>query len=721
MSKKSTGREFLSATTGMIQNLGRLAAWRGVFDGSYTGFQTCCIAVSALGMALLSGSLLAADAVNRTEPDWWLTQRRMIQTNLREIDAGMDVQAYVASLKAAGANVVLFNVGGIVANYPTDLPYHYRNPFMQGDLTGEVVRRLHAEGIRVIARFDFSKVNERIAREHPDWLTRERNDQSIPPYNGQVATCLNGWYQQEGMLKILGEVLDHYPIDGVFFNMIGYPRSDYSDRPIGVCQCGNCRSRFREMFGLELPLNDQANTEPVRRYAEFKSRTISDQFTKVNRLVKGRNPHLAICTYTAAGVDIIRKESNTALDTWMYEESFRTRMTLLENPGKQQANAAVHFPHYPHRLASVSPDLTRKRLFLCMVSGGWLDFYCIGPFHSQEDRLGLDQVVDVFRFHAANESWLANTVPLPDVGLVVDQAEKSAELRGLVRILSQAHVSYDLVSLARSDLAKLPALILPITEPMTPTALQKLDTYVNNGGRLLLTGGPVSPALKCLGLRAARATLPLEKGTYFRLRPEDKARLKAAVFEKLDLLPLNGEVWTAEIGNDVESLLRFIPPAMFGPPEKCYYTNVSDIPGLYLRSSDRGLVAWIPWRVGSHFEELGHAGHAALVTSALDQLLQSPRRVRVEAPALVELTHRVDSAGRFEWVSLYNHSGQMDKVIGAPVPIRDVTVQIIPASPVKRARLLKSGESLPVKTGADGAVTCTVPVLNTYEVVLFEY
>jgi hypothetical protein len=37
------------------------------------------------------------------------------------------------------------------------------------------------------------------------------------------------------------------------------------------------------------------------------------------------------------------------------------------------------------------------------------------------------------------------------------------------------------------------------------------------------------------------------------------------------------------------------------------------------------------------------------------------------------------------------------------------------------ARLLKSGESLPPKTGADGKAACTVPVLNTYEVVLFEY
>jgi hypothetical protein len=93
----------------------------------------------------------------------------------------------------------------------------------------------------------------------------------------------------------------------------------------------------------------------------------------------------------------------------------------------------------------------------------------------------------------------------------------------------------------------------------------------------------------------------------------------------------------------------------------------------------------------------------------------------VDGPALVEMNHRADRAGKFEWVSLYNHSGQLDKVIGAPVPIRDVRVEITPASPVKRARLLKSGESLPLMTGAEGRVTCTVPVLNTYDVVLFEY
>lgn len=675
-----------------------------------------------LALALLTNaSLHAANPIDRSDSDWWLTPQRMIQTNLREIDADMDIEAYVASLKAAGANVVLFNVGGIVANYPTDLPYQNRNPLMKGDLTGEVVKRLHAEGIRMIARFDFSKINERIAQEHPDWLTRDAGGHSIPAYNGQVATCLNSWYQQEGMLKILGEAIDRYPLDGVFFNMIGYPRSDYSGRAIGICQCGNCSRRFKEMFGMELPKNGEEKSPVAEKYKQFTQRTISEQFEKVNAFVKGKNPNIAISTYTESGVDLVRKESNTALDTWVYEESFRTRMARLKSPAKQLANAAVHFPHYPHRHTSVSPDLTRKRLFGCMVNGGWLDFYCIGRFNGQEDRIGLDQVEDVFRFHAANERWLTRTTELADVGLAMDGDSKSEELRGLIGILSQAHVSYEFVSLATSDLAKLPALIVPVSNPLPADALQKLDDYVKGGGRLLLTGGPVTPELKCLGLSATGETRPAEQGPYIRIRPEDKSRLKQPVLDKLDLLPLNGTLWTATLSTGGEGLLRFIPPAMFGPPEKCYYTKVSDIPCLYARSADRGAVAWIPWQVGTEFGTLGHAGHSALVMGTLDELLKMPRRARVDAPALVEMNHRADRAGKFEWVSLYNHSGQLDKVIGAPVPIRDVIVEITPSSPVKSARLLKSGESLAFKAGAQGTVACTVPVLKAYEVVLFEY
>lgn len=50
--------------------------------------------------------------------------------------------------------------------------------------------------MKLLARFDFSRLNEQIALKHPDWLYKSVNGNRVN-YNGQVHTCLNGMYQQE--------------------------------------------------------------------------------------------------------------------------------------------------------------------------------------------------------------------------------------------------------------------------------------------------------------------------------------------------------------------------------------------------------------------------------------------------------------------------------------------------------------------------------------------
>ena len=139
--------------------------------------------------------VVPASAQSAEEP-WWLAEPvRLIQTNLREIDAiDFDVEEYVAHIKDFGANAVLINVGGIVANYPTELEFHYRNPNLKFDMIGRVVERLHQEGIRVVGRFDFSKINEKFAAQKPEWLYRSVEGERVN-YNGQVHTGVSGGYQ----------------------------------------------------------------------------------------------------------------------------------------------------------------------------------------------------------------------------------------------------------------------------------------------------------------------------------------------------------------------------------------------------------------------------------------------------------------------------------------------------------------------------------------------
>src|SRR5215207_4646672 len=85
---------------------------------------------------------------------WWEDRPwRLVQTNLREIDMrDIDAKRYVASLKAFDATVAMINTSGIIASYPTTLPFHTPSAFLHGDDLGSIIEACHAAGIKVIAR-----------------------------------------------------------------------------------------------------------------------------------------------------------------------------------------------------------------------------------------------------------------------------------------------------------------------------------------------------------------------------------------------------------------------------------------------------------------------------------------------------------------------------------------------------------------------------------------
>ncbi len=659
----------------------------------------------------------APPAPDETGLPWHRHPQRLLQTNLREIDATMDLERYLREVRETGASVILFNVGGIVANYPTDLPFQYRNPNMKGDLAGTVLKRLHAAGLRMIGRFDFSKLNESIAAKHPDWLYVSEQGKHVN-YNGQVHTCFNGPYQQERLFDILGEALSRYPLDGIFFNMPGYQQRDYSGNHHGICQSEACRRRFKAETGLDLPERNDPRNPACRRYNQFRRETADALYAKIQSFVRARRPGIIILNYKVSGSDVVRSESNRPCIRWAYEDTEKAMRRRLDHPGQLLANAAVHFIHYPQRHAGVSPHVTARRLHQHMLQAQWVDFYCIGPLQRLEDRFSVDVVRDAFSFHARHETCFRGLRPGADVGLVASGAEA---YRGLFDALSEHHVSFDLVSLDRSDLAAYPAIVVPDAARLDASACGKLDAYVSAGGRLLLNGG-IPDGLKASGVKGVRKRHARIKGTYIRIRPDDKTRLRQKALGMLDLVYLEDALVEYDLADSAEGLLRYIPPAMFGPPERCYYTKVSDIPALIVNRHGRGACAAFPWDVAGHYAKQKHAGHALLLVGALEGPLGLERTIDVDASPLVEARHMVHAGGRFEWIGLVNLSGQKDAAgFFAPIPVRDAVVRLRPRRTVASARLLKAGTGIPVATEKDGQIRCTVPELGPYEVVLFTY
>jgi len=440
--------------------------------------------ILALFISMMAYCLWSSAQAEQTNQDkWWLTPHRLLQTNLREIDATMDTDQYVREAKEFGVNIVLFNVGGIVANYPTELEYHWRNMFMKGDLVGETIKKLHKDGIKIIGRFDFSKINQKYASIHPEWLYVSEKGEHVN-YNGQVHTCVMGGYQQDYLLDILKEALTKYPLDGVFFNMIGFPQTDYSRIFHGICQCQNCKKSFKDFCGLDLPKHD-GFPQTLRKHQEWKGIQVDRQFGRVRNLIKSIRSDIVICTYTIQHIDLIRKESGAPLGQETWDDVERAQWTLLTTENKQLANTTVHFYQMIFRHSAAAPYLHSRRLWQQMVNGAWLDFYCIGPLQRLEDRAGIGPISDIYRFHAANEKWLLNTESTAEVGLVRRDGD---DYWGWIQILSENNIPFDLVSFRHSDLKRYRALIVPESGGVKAEDTRLLDTYVKGGGKLLLSG-----------------------------------------------------------------------------------------------------------------------------------------------------------------------------------------------------------------------------------------
>jgi hypothetical protein len=140
-----------------------------------------------------------------------------------------------------------------------------------------------------------------------------------------------------------------------------------------------------------------------------------------------------------------------------------------------------------------------------------------------------------------------------------------------------------------------------------------------------------------------------------------------------------------------------------------------------VRKHGDGMAASFPFQIGAMYREWGNLGHPMLAVGTLDNLLQTGRRLKIESSPLVEATHRRDPKGRFEWISLYNHSGRLENSFHPPIPIDNIRVILKISHPIKRVTSLTNGEELHLTKTTSDEMEIILPKLDTFEIVLVEY
>ena len=662
---------------------------------------------------------------------WWKNYPwRMIQTNLREIDMlNISAEQFVKDLLDFKANVVLLNAAGIIASYPTELPLHYQSPYLKGDSLRRIVEACHENGIRVLARTDFSKVRKSLYEQHPEWAFRTKEDQ-IMEYNGDVQVCINGDYQQRYAFEILREMFDKIPFDGLFCNMGGFQTRDYDFKDYGNCHCENCRSKFREMYGLELPETEDLKDPVYGRYLKFQERILKEYRERIVAFVKGISPDLCFDDEAYARIEAAT-EYKLRLPHWQYHASSNCRVILGDGTSDIIcSNTSVDYIGYSLRHVAVSPALQELRLWQNLTNLGALDYYLIGRLDNHLDRSGFKRIKKVFAFHAEHEQAYLGLKSKAEVLMKrTHRWVASPEEKGWIRTLTECHIPFAEIlptEFAEVSLSRYRLLILPDIKSVTKEEAKQIDEYIKEGGRVIATGetGLYDPytglretqILDCLGVTKIAGIRKDMLSSMFLIEEKDKESFPS--FTDTDVVPVGELMVYNEISAEAERYLKLIPPHSYGPPERCYFTEVTQIPGVTRYSYGKGFSVYIPWLPGTFYNLGGHSNTFLFMKDVLQKLC----KVRSIAPDLNPMVE-VSLAGRSNgelFVQLVNNSGCFGLSFFDPIPMYGCRLEIPSGQPPKAIISLKSGKSIPFEY-RDSLIHLELEELTEYEAVTISF
>ena len=522
--------------------------------------------------------LSAGDAPARPEQKvpWYRRTLRWGQTNITEVDpTRYDIGWWRKQWKRTHTQGIIVNAGGIVAYYPSRVPLHRLAQQLGGrDLFGELCRAAHEEGLVVFARMDSNRAHGEFYRAHPDWFAADAAGR--PHKAGELfVTCVNGPYYDEHIPAILREIAERYHPEG-------FTDNSWSGLGRGtICYCENCRRKFRERSGKDIPREKDWNDPAYREWIRWNYDRRLEIWDLNNRITKSAGGPDCIWAGMNGGsisgqCQSFRdyKEICRRADIIMLDHQARSDATGFQNNGEAgklihgllgwdklipESMALYQAGRPTFRLASKPPAEARMWMLDGIAGGLQPWWHHIGAYH--EDRRMYQTAEPVYRWHKEHEEFLVNRQPIASVGVAWsqqntdfygrDDADLLVDLpwRGVTQALIRARIPYLPVHLDHLDraAAQFSALVLPNLGAMSDAQVASVRRFVERGGGLLATGeasrfnewGDPHPDFALADLFGAHLTDPRRGGdeakrkkqasdtahTYLRLNPECRARV----------------------------------------------------------------------------------------------------------------------------------------------------------------------------------------------------
>lgn len=683
-----------------------------------------------------------------TEP-WQQRIRRVGQTNMTEHDpAVMNVEEWADYWHSAKVDIVYISVTGILAFYPSKVPFHRHGKFLNGrDFFGECVAAAKKRNMRVVARMSPDLNWGDALAAHPEWAMRNK-DGSVQFSSEEprlFKTCMFSTYMDDYVPAIMREINSLYDVDCFYTN--GWP-------PLGIlpdCHCAICS----KLPPADTPAYWRVFTARVlelwQKYDAIAKEKKQDSFFFANSggNVRG-GPNLdglgKICAWFQGD-----NQGRTYNDAAVWGCSLQGRVCNAVLDGKIAANVTAGYstgaPGW--RNASKNPGEIRMWFNETLASGMTPYYHFVGA----EDGLGEDRRwqkvgVDYFGWTAKHDAHFTTRRSIANIGVVMGQSTQllypgpgstrsraymHETTQGIYDALLRGRFAFDFVHEDRLEperLGKYRALLLPNIAMLSDRQCEQIGNYVQSGGSIMASfeTSLYDENLKqranfglqdLFGIHKAGDVVGTNGNPYYaRIEAPDKSPAHPILegFANTNWLPgAENRMPLSPVQNPV---LTVVPGFVRYPPELAYPPEPhTHEPAVVLRELGRSRMAWFPGDIERTYWLTGHGDLLRLLHNTIRWITDDERVVQVDGEGFMEIFCWETAPGYAVHMLNYTNPDAQHGWIQSTHPLGPQTVRLkLPQSArVRSVELLQAGQNVPFHVESQ-VLQFTLPRVEDYEV-----
>ena len=363
-----------------------------------------------------------------------------------------------------------------------------QHPNLHFDLLGAQIEAAHEIGVKTPVYLS-AGLDEKMARRHPEWLRRGKDDKINWEYPMYHEFCMNSPYL-DYLIPQIKEVVRNYDADGIFLDIVG----------VRTCWCQYCVRTLLEE-GKD-PYDDENARELGERVYKNYCRRVREAVDSIKPglPVFHNSGHIRRGRRDLADVDTHLELESLPTGGWGYDH-FPLSAAYSRTLGKQFLGMTGKFHTTWGEFGGFKhPNALRYEEALCTAFGAKCSIGDQLHPDGHFEEATYDLIGAAYKEVEEREPWLDNVKSVADIAILSEEAAAnyygSAKIMhhsgadadaGAVRIMLEGKYLFDVID-TDQPLDSYRLLILPDHIRLDAKLTAKIKDFTSKGGKVLATG-----------------------------------------------------------------------------------------------------------------------------------------------------------------------------------------------------------------------------------------